>query len=98
MLVEAREVRARRCWPAMPWPYLVPAKDFEKGNSGKDRVLGAKVVTQLNSVRVSFASRKENGGSLAKAPAHAQAPPWATLRGPRRWLAFARCGSGPSRE
>ena len=35
-------------------------------NSGKNRVLDAKAVTQLNSVRVSFLNRKENGGSLAK--------------------------------
>jgi len=35
----------------------------------KGRVLDAKTVTQLNSVRVSFVNRKENGGSLAKAPA-----------------------------
>jgi len=35
----------------------------------KGRVLDVKTVTQLNSVRVSFVNRKENGGSLAKAPA-----------------------------
>ena len=34
----------------------------------KGRVLDAKTVTQLNSVQVSFVNRKENGGSLAKAP------------------------------
>ena len=32
-------------------------------------MLDAKTVTQLNSVRVIFVNRKENGGSLAKAPA-----------------------------
>ena len=41
----------------------------------KGRVLGAKTVTQLNSVRVSFVNRKENRGSLAKAPAHARVQP-----------------------
>ena len=35
----------------------------------KERVLDAKTVTQLNSVRVSFVNRRENEGSLAKVPA-----------------------------
>ena len=48
----------------------------------KGRVLGAKIVTQLNSVQVSFVNRKENRGSLAKAPAHARVQPWDALRGP----------------
>jgi len=47
----------------------------------KGRVLDVKTVTQLNSVRVSFVNRKENGDSLAKAPAHAWVQPWAALRG-----------------
>ena len=47
----------------------------------KGRVLDAKTVTQLNSVRVSFMNRKENGGSLAKAPAMR-----GLRRGPRRVL------------
>ena len=52
----------------------------------KRRVLDAKTVTQLNSVRVSFMNRKEDEGSLAKAPAarglrrgpHSCAAAWAT--------------------
>ena len=46
----------------------------------KGRVLDAKTVTQLNSVRVSFVNRKENGGSLAKAP----------VVGHVAWAVFAR--------
>ena len=40
----------------------------------ESRVLDAKLATQLNSVRVSFVNRKENGGSLAKAPAARGSP------------------------
>ena len=58
-------------------------------------MLGAKAVTQLNSVRVSFVNRKENGVSLAKAPAHARVPPWAALRGPRPCAAHVGHVGGP---
>ena len=68
----------------------------------KGRVLDAKTMTQLNSVQVSFVNRKENGGSLAKAPAtrglrrgprsvgHVRAP----LRGTRQVLRV-RAGGTP---
>ena len=71
-MIEAEEVRARRrlagdvAASIKFWP-----RTLKNGNSGKNRVLDAKVVTQLNSVRVSFVNRKENGGSFAKVPAHA---------------------------
>ena len=73
-------------------------------------MLDAKGVTQLNSVRVSFANRIENGGSFAKQPARAWVSPrWASVapvghgRGPRRsaeraWEWAAPFGSGPREE
>ena len=68
----------------------------------KGRVPDAKTVTQLNSVSISFVNTKENGGSLAKAPAarglrrgprsvgRVRAP----LRGPHRVLRV-RAGGTP---
>ena len=60
------------------------------------RVVDAKSVTQLNSVRVSFVNRKENGGSLAKAPATRGSPRVGPLS--REWAAawatlVCACGS-----
>ena len=63
-------------WPAEPPSASVAApvrarvpRDSAVVKKKKRRVLDAKTVTQLNSVRVSFMNRKEDEGSLAKAPA-----------------------------
>ena len=40
-------------------------------NLSKSRELDAKAVTQVHSVQVSFANRKENGDSFAKEPTRA---------------------------
>jgi hypothetical protein len=55
----------------------------------KGRVLDAKAVTQLNSVRVSFVNRKGNRGYLAKAPAVR-----GLHHGPR-WVLCMRTGGTP---